>query len=516
MREAVIDAPGSDVPEAKLEPWDVHNRRLVSLVHPRDWVNPRPSSAYHLVIIGAGTGGLVSASIAASLGARVALVERELMGGDCLNFGCVPSKSMLRAARAWSEARDAERRFGGPRVTDPGDFGRVMERMRRIRAEIGSHDSAERFRQLGVDVFLGTARFDSPRTVRVDGARLRFGRVIIAAGSRPRVPDIPGLTETGFLTTHSIFSLTELPARLMVLGGGAVGVELAQAFARLGSEVVLVETAGRILSEADDDAALVVRRSLERDGVRVHCAAELIRVERQGADVLTHVRDEHGSETLSCDALLVAIGRSPNTEHLDLDAAGIESGEDGIVTDRRLRTSNRRAFAIGDVTAGPRFTHVADAHARIAVRNALFWGRARADEIVVPWSVFTEPELAHVGMTSAEAAEQSERTETVTLPLDAVDRPRLDDDLDGFLRLHLRRRNGTILGATVVHPRAGDLIAFAAQAIASRTPLEELGDLVFPYPTTAELFRRAADMRRRERLTPRIRRLFDLYFRFRS
>jgi pyruvate/2-oxoglutarate dehydrogenase complex dihydrolipoamide dehydrogenase (E3) component len=437
------------------------------------------------------------------------------MGGDCLNFGCVPSKALLRAARAWSEAREAESRYGGPRVIGPGDFSHVMERMRRIRAEISSHDSAERFRQLGVDVFLGTARFDSPRSVRVGGNRLRFGRAIIAAGSRPRVPEIPGLAGSGFLTTHSVFSLTELPARLVVLGGGAVGVELAQAFARLGSRVTLVETADRILAEADADAAAVVRRALEADGVGVHCAAELTRVERQGAEVRALVLDEHGSETLRCDALLVAIGRSPNIEDLDLGMAAISSRADGIVTDRRLRTSNRRVFAVGDVTIGPRFTHVADAHARIAVRNALFWGRARADEIVVPWSVFTEPELAHVGINSADADEQRDEVETLTLPADAVDRPRLDGDVDGFLRLHLRRADDTILGATVVHPRAGDLIAFPAQAIASRTPLGAISEMIFPYPTSAELFRRAADMRRRERLTPRVRRLFALYFRLR-
>src|SRR6266542_3308647 len=264
------------------EPRDEFNRRLVENVRPPGWVSPVPRGRYHLVVIGAGTGGLISASAAADLGARVALVERNLMGGDCLNVGCVPSKAIIRAARAWSEATAAHERFGGPGVSGQGDFGAVMARMRRLRAAISRNDSAARYRDLGVDVFLGEARFTAPDRVEVDGNPLQFRRAIIATGARAAVPSIPGLAEAGYLTNETVFDLTQLPARLVVVGAGPIGCELAQAFARLGSVVTVVTTGEQVLPREDADAAAIVERAMVRDGVRLLHASRILRVEGEG------------------------------------------------------------------------------------------------------------------------------------------------------------------------------------------------------------------------------------------
>lgn len=487
--------------------------RLLAHVRPHDWVNPDPASRYDLVVVGAGTGGLVSAAIGAALGARVALVERSRMGGDCLNFGCVPSKGVLRAARAWADARRAAERFGGPAVAGDGDFAAAMERMRRIRADIAAVDGAARFTSLGVDVFLGQARFDSETSLLVDGqTSLRFRRAIVATGARAAVPPIPGLDGVDYLTNETVFQLDALPSRLLVLGAGPIGCELAQAFARFGSEVTLVDMEDRVLPREEPDAAAVVQRALERDGVRFVGGSRVVRVEGAGADGAA-VFYQRGPEEgrLETDALLVALGRTPNVD-LGLEAAGVEYDRRGVKTDDRLRTSNRRVFAVGDVTSPYQFTHAADAQARLAVRNALFFGRGKASDLVIPWATYTSPELARVGRSAAEAAEAEIDIETVTISLDDVDRARLDGNTEGFVRVHLEKGSDTIVGATVVAPHAGDLIAQVTQAMTLGIGLEKLGDVVFPYPTTAEALRKAADARRREKLTPRARRAFGLFF----
>jgi len=496
-----------------VEPRDEFNRRLLENVRPPGWVNPVPKERYHLVVIGAGTAGLISASAAAGLGARVALVERNLMGGDCLNVGCVPSKAIIRAARAWSEATAAHERFAGPGVGGPGDFGAVMARMRRLRAAISRNDSAARYRDLGVDVFLGEARFTAPDRVEVDGNPLQFRRAIIATGARAAVPAIPGLAEAGYLTNETVFDLTQLPARLVVVGAGPIGCELAQAFARLGSGVTVVTTGEQVLPREDADAAAIVERAMVRDGVRLLHGSRILRVEGEGgARVVVLVRDGL-EDRIPFDQVLVAAGRAPNVEGLGLEAAGVAYGPKGVTTDDRLRTSNPRVWAVGDVSGRYQFTHNSDFQARIAIQNALFFGRVRASKLVMPWCTYTSPEIAHVGMYEQEARAAGYDVETLTLPLEEVDRAILDGATEGFFRVHLERGTDRILGATLVAEHAGEMISEIAVAMVNRVGLGGIGRTIHPYPTQAEVFRRAADLWRRGKLTSRVRRLFAFFFR---
>lgn len=503
--------PARDVP-APLLPLDAADRRLLENVNPPGWRNPRPRESYHLVVLGGGTAGLVTAAIAVALGARVAMLERHLLGGDCLNTGCVPSKAVIRAGRAWHEARRAEPDFGGPRVSGEGDFSAAMERMRRLRADLSGHDGAERFRDLGVDVFLGEGRFTGPDRVEVDGATLRFRRAVIATGGRPSLPPVPGLAEAGCLTSETVFSLTELPPRLLVLGGGPIGCELAQSFARFGSRVSLVETADRLLPREDPDASRVVRAALERDGVEVLTGASVEGVAREGRERRIRLRAGGEERTLEADEILVAAGRTPNVEGLGLEAAGVRYDGRGVEVDDRLRTSNSRVFAIGDVNGRWALTHASDAQARMVVQNALFFGRARLSRLIVPRATYTSPEVAHVGISADEAAEREE-VETITVPLAEVDRARLDGETDGFLRVHLRRGSDRILGATLVAEHAGDIISQITAAMTAGIGLGRLGGTIFPYPTQAEAIRKAADAWRRRKLTPLAKRGFELFFR---
>ena len=496
-----------------LDPGSEADRRLLATVHPPEWENPRPLERYDLLVIGGGTGGLVSAAIGAALGARVALVERALLGGDCLNYGCVPSKAILRASRSWAEARESADRFGGPMVEGKGDFAAIMERMREIRADISSVDGAQRFTDLGVHVFLGEADFDGPDSVRVGEDRLRFRRAILATGARAAVPPIPGLSETSFLTNETVFNLNEIPERLLVLGAGPIGCELAQAFARFGSRVTLLDMANRPLPREEPEASRVLLQALERDGVTFLGGAEIQEVgEKNGGEKVVHFqRNGVRDETAEGDALLVALGRAPNVK-MGLEAAEVAFTRSGVEVDDRLRTTNPRIYAVGDVASSYQFTHVADAQARMAVRNALFFGRSKASSLVIPAATYTSPEVARVGPTAAELTATGAQVETLTVPFHDVDRARLDGDEEGFVQVHVREGKDEILGATIVAPHAGDLISQVTQAMKLGAGLEALGDVIFPYPTTAEAIRKAADQHRRKRLTPRAQRFFSAFF----
>jgi pyruvate/2-oxoglutarate dehydrogenase complex dihydrolipoamide dehydrogenase (E3) component len=489
-----------------------HDRRLVDTVHPPSWANPKPKDRYHLVVLGAGTAGLVTAAIGAALGARVALVERDLMGGDCLNVGCVPSKALIRAARAWHDARTAAECFHGPAASGAGDFVAAMERMRRLRADLSPVDGARRFQdELGVDVFLGHGRFVDGETLDVDGARLRFRRAVVATGGRPAAPPIPGLAEAGYLTNETVFSLTELPEHLVVIGGGPIGCELAQSFARFGSRVTVLESHPQILPHDDPDAAAIVAAALRREGVELVLGAQVARVERSGADILVHWTVDGTPASTTATHLLVAAGRAANVEHNGLEAAAVEYTDRGIEVDDHMRTSNPHVFAIGDVASKYRFTHAADAQARMVVRNALFFGRGKASDLVIPWATYTSPEVAHVGILPGAAREQG--ADTITVPLHDVDRARLDGEDEGFLRVHLKAGTDRILGATLVSAHAGDLITQLTQAMTTGTGLGKLGDVIYPYPTQAEIIRKAADAWRRTKLTPTAKGAFRLFFR---
>jgi pyruvate/2-oxoglutarate dehydrogenase complex dihydrolipoamide dehydrogenase (E3) component len=492
-----------------IEPRDEHNLRLIANVHPADWVNPEPAERYHLVVIGAGTAGLVSAAGAAGLGAKVAIIERHLMGGDCLNVGCVPSKGVIRASRAWQEARHAAERFGGPRTEGSGNFGAAMERMRRLRAGISVHDSAARFKGLGIDVFLGDGRFVGPDAVEVGGKRLRFRRAVIATGGRAAVPPIPGLAEAGPLTNETIFNLTELPARLVVLGAGPIGCELAQTFARFGSQVTLLDMEGHVLVREDADAAEVVQKALQRDGVQLELGVKVLEARR---GVLVIERQGQKKE-LAADEILVAAGRAPNIEGLGLEAAGVKSTKHGVEVDDHLRTSNKNVFACGDVASRYQFTHLADAQARIVIQNALFFGRSKASALTIPWCTYTTPEIAHVGLYEKDAKERGVPVDTLTVPLSSVDRAILDGADEGFLRIHLEKGKDRILGATLVADHAGDMIGELCLAITHGIGLGKIASVIHPYPTQGEVIKKAADQWRRTKLTPGVKKLFERWFR---
>jgi pyruvate/2-oxoglutarate dehydrogenase complex dihydrolipoamide dehydrogenase (E3) component len=499
-----------------VEPLDEHNRKLLDNVHPPAWTNPKPAARYHLVVVGAGTAGLVSAAGAAGLGARVALIERHLMGGDCLNVGCVPSKGVLRAARSWQEARDASSRFGGPRTAGAESFGAAMERMRRLRAQISPHDGAARFRDLGIDVFLGQGTFVAPDAVEVGGERLRFRRAVVATGARAAAPGIPGLAELGYRTNETLFNLTALPRRLVVVGGGPIGCEMAQAFARFGSAVTLLDRGNHVLGREDADAAAIVQRAMVRDGVRLVFGAKILEARPAeglgGGKVLVYEQGGARREIIA-DEVLAAAGRTPNTDGLGLEAAGVRHGPKGVEVDDRLRTSNPRIFAAGDICSRFQFTHIADAQARIVIQNALFFGKSKASSLTVPWCTFTSPEIAHVGLYEKAARELGHEVETLTLPLADNDRAVLDGEDEGFLRVHLKKGSDAILGATLVAEHAGDMLPELCLAITHQIGLGKIASVIHPYPTQSEVIKRAADTWRRGKLTPTVKKLFAWWFR---
>ena len=487
----------------QLQPYDQFNQALESNVHPTDWTNPTPSGRYNLVVIGGGTAGLVSAMGAAGLGAKVALIERDLLGGDCLNVGCVPSKAILSAARAAAAVRDASK-FGvhvpdGTQV----DFGQVMERMRRLRSGISPHDSAQRFRDAGIDVFLGSGKFTGRSAIEVDGTELSFKKAVVATGARAANLPTPGFADTDVLTNESVFSLTELPRRMVVIGGGPIGCELAQAFARFGSQVTQIEKSNHILPREDEDAALLVQASMRRDGVNILTQTKTISLEQQGSEKIVRVDREGKEECFTCDAVLAGIGRTPNVNDMGLETAGVEFDPRlGIDVNDQLQTSNPNIYAAGDVASKYKFTHAADFMARLVLQNALFLGRGRASDLVIPWATYTSPEIAHVGIDLASAS--SDKYDTYEVQLSEVDRAILEDSTEGFVRVHVAKGKDTILGATVVAENAGDLIGELTLAMKNGIGLKRIATTIHPYPTQAEAIRKLGDQFNRTRLTPMV------------
>lgn len=497
-------------------PQDENNRKLVKNAHPADWKNPDPSSRYNLVVIGAGTAGLVTAAGAAGLGAKVALIERHLMGGDCLNVGCVPSKGIIRSGRAVYDVRTADK-FGvtcGANVSI--DFAKAMERMRRIRAGISDHDSVERFsKELGIDVFLGQGKFVGPDCIEIEERRLQFKKAAICTGARAAAPPVPGIEETGYLTNETVFWLTELPRRLAVIGGGPIGCELAQTFARIGSQVTILQRGGHVLPREDADAAEIVHRSLTRDGIALRLQAKILRVEKRVTEKIVIVEEDGRTAALAVDEILVGVGRTPNVEGLDLEKAGIAyDHREGVKVNDRLQTSNPRVFAAGDVCFPYKFTHTADALARIVIANALFMAKQKASALVIPWCTYTDPEVAHVGMYEKEAKEKGIEVLTITVPLADVDRALLDGEAEGFARVHLKKGSDKLLGGTIVARHAGEIINELSLAMTAGLGLSVIGKTIHPYPTQAEAVKKLADAYNRTKLTPFIKRLFSAWLRW--
>jgi pyruvate/2-oxoglutarate dehydrogenase complex dihydrolipoamide dehydrogenase (E3) component len=499
-----------------LSPENPHDRQVIANCHPPNHINPSPTGKYNLIAIGAGAAGLVSSGGAGGLGAKSALIERVLTGGDCLNTGCVPSKAVIRAARAVYDLRIAEE-FGVHHTSEPRiDFAAAMERMRRLRARISFVDAVERIgKKYKIDVYLGDAKFISPSVIEVDGRRLVFDRVVIATGGRPAELPIPGLKEAGFYTNENIFKLTELPRRLAVIGGGPIGCELAQAFQRFGSEVTLINDVAQILPREDRDAAQIIHRRLEREGMTIINQVKILRVERQSSDkVIVYLRDGEETKIVS-DVILSAAGRVPNIEGLNLEAAGVTYSRDGVIVDDYLRTSNPRIYAAGDVCSKFKFTHAADAMARIVLRNALFLGRSKMSALVMPWVTYTDPEIAHAGCYEAEAREAGIDVATITEHFEEVDRAILDGEEEGFARVHYDRRTGKILGGTIVARHAGEMISELTLAITHGLKMSALSTTIHPYPTQAEVLRKIGDAYNRTRFSPVLQKIFKRWFEWR-
>ncbi len=491
------ESPPSEPPD------DRFHRALVDNVHPPAWRNPSSADKYHIVVIGAGPGGMTAAQEAAALGVKVALIERALIGGDRLNVGCVPSKAIIRTARLYAEMRDAGD-FGGqvPANISIG-FPTVMERMRRIQARLGRAASARRLSEAGVDVYFGEASFAGSDSIAVAGDILRFRKALIATGARPLTPQIPGLAETGYLTNENIFNLTECPRRLLVMGGGPLGCELAQAFCRFGSHVIIAQDDPMFLPKEERDAAQVLSDALARDGVEIHLNTAVVAVRGEGVGKIVDLVCAGDKFSVSVDEILAGIGRAPNVESLNLEAAGVRyDTEVGIQVDDFLQTSNPLIYAAGDVCLEHKFTHAAEASGRLALRNALFLARKRWSALTIPWCTYTDPEIAHVGLYVREAWAKAIPVRTFTILMHDVDRAVTDGEEDGFVKIYVKQGTDRILGATVVARHAGEMINGLSLAISSRIGLRAFARVIHTYPTQAEAIKMAAEAYRRTRLTP--------------
>jgi pyruvate/2-oxoglutarate dehydrogenase complex dihydrolipoamide dehydrogenase (E3) component len=470
------------------------------------------SGVYNAVVIGAGTAGLVTAAGTASLGGRVALIERNKMGGDCLNFGCVPSKALISSARLIHNIRRAQD-WGLDKQEPKFAFATIFDRMRARRAEIAPNDSQDRFESLGVDVFRGQAKFLSPHELEVDGQRLRARNFVIATGTRATIPPIEGIEGVPHFTNETIFDeLKSQPQSLIVLGGGPIGCELGQAFARLGVGVTILNRGARLLAREDVDVAAFIQERLEQEGIAVLNGIEVKSCARNGADLEISYSQESTTKTqrISGSALLIASGRTPNIEQLDLKMAGVKFSKRGIETNERLQTSQPHIYAAGDVVGPFQFTHMADYHARIVVRNILMPFsvlRQKTDYSVVPWCTFVDPEVARVGLNEADAKKKKIEYDLVRQEFAAVDRAVVESQESGFAKILLERDTDKIIGVTIIADQAGELIHEFILSMRQGIGLGKIGAMIHVYPTLSEAARKAGDQYNKKRLTPLARRV---------
>lgn len=520
--------------ETAFWPMDEANVKLLDNVHPPKWIEPAHEGVYNLVVIGAGAGGLVTSSGAAGVGAKVALIEANVLGGDCLNVGCVPSKSLIHAANLAHTLNNNEDlsesgvSFQGPVHVD---FAKTMKRVRDIRARISHADSASRYtRKLGVDVYFGYAKFTSGTTVEVNGKTLTFRKAVIATGGYPAIPAIPGLRELhekslgargvaphpAVMTNETFFNLTALPKRLAVIGTGVIGMELGQAMQRLGSAVTMFGRSGKVLPKEDQDLSQVIKDQMQKDGVTFRLAvskyisAELTGlVSGEGFEEIRLTTEEEGqSHEHLFDAVLVCTGRKPNVANLNLEAASVQFDTNkGLVVDDMLRTTNPKIFGVGDCCSAYKFTHAADFMARMVIRNALFLGKDKMSSLLIPYATFTSPEIAHVGLYEADMKEKGISYRTFEKHFDDNDRAICDSTTQGMVRVHVQEKSDVILGASVVGAGAGNMISEFTLAMQSKTGLGSLASVIHPYPTTAEAIRQAGDLYNRTRLTTSVKQL---------
>jgi len=425
----------------------------------------------------------------------------------------VPSKALLRCAKAAASVRNASE-FGIKVNGDVSvDFGYVMKRLRRLRASIAPVDSAQRYSEkLGVDIFMGKGRFTGKDTIEVNGQTLKFAKAVVATGGTASVPPIPGLSEAPYLTNASVFNLTELPARLGVIGAGPIGIELAQAFQRLGSQVTVLARDPKILPREDPDAAKIVENALIKDGVTFAYNLNFKGVESRGGKppVTVVVEDQSGERGLEFEALLVATGRKPNVKGVGLEEAGIEYDERmGVNVSDRMQTTNPNVYAVGDVASKYQFTHMSDFGARLVIRNALFFGRDKFSDLLIPWATYTDPEVAHVGLYEKDLVDRGVEFTTIQRTFDDVDRAIVDGETEGFVKIHVKKGSDQIFGATIVGSHAGDMISEITVAMQAGMGLGKLASVIHPYPTAAEAIRQCGDAYNRSRLTPTVKRIFN-------
>jgi pyruvate/2-oxoglutarate dehydrogenase complex dihydrolipoamide dehydrogenase (E3) component len=465
-----------------------------------------------ICVIGAGSGGLSVAAAAAAFGVPVVLIEKGRMGGDCLNYGCVPSKALIAAARHAVDAKRAAP-FGLTSPRAEVDFARVHAHIQQVIAAIAPNDSTERFTGLGVQVIAGAARFKDAATVTVGDVEVKARRFVIATGSTAALPPIPGLAETPYLTNETIFELKRCPEHLIIIGAGPIGLELAQAHHRLGAKVTVLEAATP-LAKDDPECAAVVLDALEREGVAIRAGVKVLRVGHDGGKVQAVIASGEGEETIEGSDLLVATGRKANVDGLALEAAGIKTGPRGIAVGNGLKTSNKKVYAVGDVAGGLQFTHAANYHAGIVIRNALFRLPAKVNDDTVPWVTFTDPELAHVGLTEAQARERHGTIRVLRWPYHENDRAQAERETHGHIKV-VTAKNGRILGATIVGVHAGEMITTWTLALARGLNIRAMTGIVVPYPTLSEIGKRAAITYFSPSLNnPRVRRLIGFLRRF--
>ncbi|MBI2083315.1 MAG: mercuric reductase [Deltaproteobacteria bacterium] len=469
---------------------------------------------YHLIVIGAGSGGLVAAAGAAGLGAKVALVEKHKMGGDCLNTGCVPSKAIIRTAKLIYDTKTGHR-FGLCDLHPEINLSRIMESVRSVQSKLEPHDSPDRFRGLGIDLHFGSFRFISSHEITDGKVTLSAKRFVIATGASPFVPPIKGINEIPILTSDNVWGLKELPKRLVVLGGGPIGAELTQVFARLGSKVTVVEMLDSLLIREDTEVSQFIKERFIKEGIEVLIGHKAVEVRKSGDSFELIAQEGQKGKHIPFDQILVAVGRAPNVNGLDLEKAGVKFSKKGIEVDEYLQTSAKHIFACGDVVGPYQFTHTADFQARLILRNALFPGRSKINYRVVPWCTFTDPEVARVGFNEREAKEKGIPYDLYSYSFNDLDRAVCDREEGGFIKILTEKGSGQLLGITIVGSHAGDLLHELALAMHQRIGLKKIASMIHVYPTLAEISKRIADTYQRSHMTPRLKQWLATYFKWR-